>query len=166
MKYLFIFFLSITITAEAYDPNLSHRDENIDYSEYFERAQIEIDEKFLTPLGTAKLFNENRMADTTEWPSHAYVQDRFKYLRDLRFIRWNARDRRSSWLYPDDGCFARASLMNKNIKLAADPVPGKVFVFGNLKVITPNPPRGYVTWWYHVAPVVQVAGLKYAGSRY
>ena len=41
------------------------------------------------------------------------------------------------------------------------PLPGKVFAFGNLTVKTDHSPRGSVSWWYHVAPVVEVEGEKF-----
>lgn len=34
-------------------------------------------------------------------------------------------------------------------------------MFGNLTVRTANAPSGSVSWWYHVAPIVQVNGQKY-----
>lgn len=89
------------------------------------------------------------------------LEESFKYLRDFRFIKWNGRTRRSSWLYPDDGCFARASLAVKNLFLNNVKAPDKIFAFGNLKLHTTNSARGYVTWWYHVAPIVEVHGEKY-----
>ncbi len=69
--------------------------------------------------------------------------------------------RRSSWLYPDDGCFARASLAILNLSKWNVAVPKKVFVFGDLRVETKNSPSGFVTWWYHVAPLVEVNGEKF-----
>jgi len=88
------------------------------------------------------------------------LQDQFERIRNLRFIE-DPDDatfiRRSSWLYPDDGCFARASLAIQNLGLATISVP-KIYVFGALKVNTANHPRGYVTWWYHVVPIVRLNG--------
>jgi len=69
--------------------------------------------------------------------------------------------RRSSWLYPDDGCYARAQLINRNLLQWMSTAPKKIFVFGDLNVKTANSPYGEVTWWYHVAPIVQVQGVKF-----
>jgi hypothetical protein len=64
--------------------------------------------------------------------------------------------RRPSFLYPDDGCFARAEMMALRVAQAGYARPGKVFVFGDLNVVTANAPSGSVSWWYHVAPAVRV----------
>lgn len=64
------------------------------------------------------------------------------------------------FLYPRDGCHARAHQMCRLI-LAEGERPGKVFNFGTLQVSTPNEPHCEAVWWFHVAPVLQVtvAGL-------
>lgn len=95
-----------------------------------------------------------------EW-SENQLQSGFEKLRDTRFLDppempnfW----RRSSWLYPDDGCFARAALGGKNLQHWGYPRPMKLFVFGKLYFTTENSPEGGVTWWYHIVPVVRVNG--------
>lgn len=57
--------------------------------------------------------------------------------------------------YPEDGCYARAHAMSRILE-REDVITGKVFVEGNLRVETKNSPKGYVEWWYHVAPVLLV----------
>jgi len=88
----------------------------------------------------------------------------FYVIRDSRFLHTGDNPqfaRRISWLYPDDGCFARAALAG--IKLDEEHLirPAKIFAFGNLTVETPYSPSGSVYWWYHVAPVVQYMGSVY-----
>ncbi len=86
------------------------------------------------------------------------VVEIFKNVRDLRFLEDSQRPdakRRSTWLFPDDGCFARAALMIHNAFAGSVVVVQKIFSFGNLQVKTPNTPSGTVTWWYHVAPVLR-----------
>lgn len=166
------FFLSIAIlssvanlaqaTIEAYRPA------NVDYTVY-ERRVFETqspDEKFLrvTPIGSARLYNEETLPKAIAWKSMADMQERFEKIRDERFMTMADEPeflRRISWLYPKDGCFARASLFNRNAFRLFIPVPNKVFAFGNLRVKTPNSSRGVVGWWYHVAPIVQVGAEKY-----
>jgi hypothetical protein len=85
----------------------------------------------------------------------------FEQMRDSRFL--NPPDmpdfsRRSSWLYPDDGCFARAALGGQNLQKWGFKRPLKLFIFGSLAVRTANSPSGWVSWWYHTVPVVQVDG--------
>lgn len=59
------------------------------------------------------------------------------------------------FMYPEDGCYARAHAMSR--LLDGEGVESvKVFVEGDLRVETDNSPKGYVSWWYHVAPVVRV----------
>jgi len=57
--------------------------------------------------------------------------------------------------YPEDGCYARAHEMSA-IMEKLKVITGKVFIEGSLHVDTTNSPKGYVEWWYHVAPIVKV----------
>jgi hypothetical protein len=87
----------------------------------------------------------------------ASVLSLFEKARDMRFLSdptVTSFLRRSSWLYPDDGCFARASFFNQHASQWLGLRPNKIFVFGNLHVVTANSPTGSVDWWYHVAPLV------------
>jgi Glutaminase len=59
------------------------------------------------------------------------------------------------FLYPDDGCWARAHEMSR-LMLAMGAGPGKVWIYGNLNVNTRNNPSCSVGWWYHVAPTICV----------
>jgi hypothetical protein len=59
------------------------------------------------------------------------------------------------FLYARDGCYARAHQMCRLI-IADGDEPGKIWNFGHLTVKTPNEPRCEVSWWFHVAPVLQV----------
>ncbi len=108
----------------------------------------------------AKLFPEATLPQATIWTANM-LQARFEKLRDEKFIETASGLRRPSWLYPDDGCFARAAMANRVAFQEFMPVPSKVFAFGNLRVKTTNHPRGSVSWWYHVAPIVQVGETKY-----
>lgn len=88
----------------------------------------------------------------------------YQLVRDTRFLTssiYSSFLRRISWLYPDDGCFARASVASIKLKEARMIRPMKIFAFGNLEAASPFALRGSVTWWYHVALVV-----KYMGSYY
>lgn len=96
------------------------------------------------------------------WSSYSEVQAELRRVRDTRHLRTNTSfPRRGFWFYPDDGCYVRAALMNRLSYLSGKKTPGKVFAFGNLRMRTPNSPRGVVGWWYHVAPIVQVGSTKY-----
>lgn len=57
--------------------------------------------------------------------------------------------------YPEDGCYARAHAMAMRLK-EKGVITGKTYIEGDLRVETTNSPKGYVKWWYHVAPIVMV----------
>jgi hypothetical protein len=59
------------------------------------------------------------------------------------------------FLYPDDGCYARAHEMCRLMRLQAIEAE-KIWIFGNLHPDTSNHPDCAVGWWYHVAPTLQV----------
>lgn len=57
------------------------------------------------------------------------------------------------FLYPDDGCWARASQMCW-MMLAVHASPVKVWNYGRLRVATANNPKCEVSWDWHVAPLI------------
>jgi len=59
------------------------------------------------------------------------------------------------FLYPDDGCWGRAHEMCRLI-IAQGVQPEKVWIYGNLRVVTPNNPGCEVRWGWHVAPTLLV----------
>lgn len=77
----------------------------------------------------------------------------YEYLAEL--FEDFADERRIPFRYPEDGCYARAHAMTRMLRRRGI-ASGKVFIEGNLRVETTNSPKGYVQWWYHVAPVVMV----------
>lgn len=141
------------------------REPNVSYRAYESRARIFADRSADAPksaVDTAKPFGTAKLPAATKWEDESVMLARFKSFRDLRFLndQTHGMQRRSTWLYPDDGCFARAALAVLNLLKASAPAPSKVFVFGDLNVRSKNA-EGTVTWWYHVAPLVEVAGVKY-----
>lgn len=93
------------------------------------------------------------------------LQKGFEVLRDTQLqaadLAMPLFPRRLTWLYPDDGCFARAGLAGYILVDAGYPGPGNVFLFGDLTVKSANSPTGAVSWTYHVAPVVSVGTVTY-----
>jgi hypothetical protein len=63
------------------------------------------------------------------------------------------------FLYPDDGCWARASEMCR-LMIAQGLKPGKVWIQGVLHVDTRNNPQCFVDWRWHVAPTLCVRGRR------
>lgn len=101
------------------------------------------------------------MDKLTEWTG-ADMQQVFNWIRDERFIKTeNNFNRRSTWLYPYDGCFARAEVTGQRLQQKSYPKPSKIFVFGNLSVDSVNASGGSVSWWFHV-----VVGYKKDGVAY
>ncbi len=104
-------------------------------------------------------------ADLSRVPvwSDANIKAHFDYSRDLRFQTASNNpnfQRRLTWLYPDDGCYARAELVCSKAAESGLTRPYKLFSFGNLAVRTTNHPNGQVSWWYHVVPVVKSASTN------
>ncbi|HXH32686.1 MAG TPA: protein-glutamine glutaminase family protein [Bacteriovoracaceae bacterium] len=158
-------FLSLKVFS--FDPNSAHRTPGTSFEAYENRAirdTIGVQSSEPTVLDRATYFSQSGLRDATHWPSYSKVLTRFRHVRDVRFLNWLRNPdftRRSSWLYPDDGCYIRAALAVINARKLGAGTPNKVFAFGNLKATTANSPKGYVTWWYHVAPIVQVGSTKY-----
>ncbi len=59
------------------------------------------------------------------------------------------------FLYPDDGCWARAHEMYR-LMLNMGLQPNKVWIQGTLRTYTKNNPRCFVPWNWHVAPTLCV----------
>jgi hypothetical protein len=59
------------------------------------------------------------------------------------------------FMYPDDGCWGRASEMCR-LMIAAGSHPRKVWIDGNLHVYSRNKPDCNVYWGWHVAPTLCV----------
>lgn len=66
-----------------------------------------------------------------------------------------------TFLFPDDGCYARAHEM---CRLIGASKTGKVWVYGKLVAKTRNHPSCQVEWKYHVAPTVSVKSGSTATS--
>lgn len=162
----FLFFLQSTLSFAAvpHSWKSAYRDPNVSYEAYIADPRLAgfLAQEKQTALEKAQPIDQAVLPEATRWESKEVLLERFQWIRDYRFLSdKSGLLRRSSWLFPDDGCFARAQLANRNLRNAGVPVPSKVFAFGNLKVNTRNAPQGYVSWWYHVAPIVEVEGEKY-----
>nr|WP_249803476.1 protein-glutamine glutaminase family protein [Bradyrhizobium sp. 21] len=59
------------------------------------------------------------------------------------------------FLYPDDGCWARAHEMSR-LMIARGVRPNKRWIYGRLHVQTRNKPNCAQDWGWHVAPTLQV----------
>ncbi len=69
--------------------------------------------------------------------------------------------RQAPWLYPLDGCYAKAAHVSAIIQDAGYVAPGKIFAFGNLRVKSKYAQGGYAYWSYHVVPGYQIENKIY-----
>lgn len=159
--------VAVALPPQVMDGKSAYRAPGVSYTAYQQAAATQ------TPFylhgqsaqDKAIPYKRGAVLHSTPWASVEAMNQLFNDIRDVRFIEDEDVTgflRRISWLYPDDGCFARAGLAVENLKSRwnAD-FPKKVFVFGDLNVQTPNSPSGEVGWWYHVAPIVEVEGKNY-----
>ncbi|MBL7545937.1 MAG: hypothetical protein JNL11_19115 [Bdellovibrionaceae bacterium] len=111
-----------------------------------------------TPVAIARPYSQLAYQGIPVYQSPIMTQKAFMSIRDVRYLKDSNHNmiRRSSWLFPDDGCFARAALMVQKLSQWNLLPPAKVFIFGNLSVKTKNSPYGSVDWWYHVVPIIIV----------
>jgi hypothetical protein len=102
-------------------------------------------------------FSKVDLSTVTVWNDYQEIEEYFRRVRDDRFLEDPSVIhflRRPTWMYPDDGCFARAHMMETRLEFSGKELVKKIFVFGDLRVATGNASDGYVRWWYHVAPIV------------
>lgn len=128
-------------------------------------ASVQNSEKILdsSAQNVARPWQNTYFYDIPRWNSYD-LQAWFQEIRDDRYLQWSGQrnmKRRLTWLYPQDGCFARANMIVRRMRDKKRPIPKKIFVFGNLWFHTPYAPGGKVGWWYHVAPIVDVNGISY-----
>lgn len=141
----------------------AYRKPGTSYLEYTPKATtVKKESEVHTAMTAAVNWKKLDAKQMVAWSSLDQVKEAFEKVRDSRFIEEDPKFlRRSSWLYPYDGCFARAGLANKNMINWKYPEAYKVFVFGDLKVFTANSPTGQVTWWFHVVPAVRYGSEIY-----
>lgn len=118
---------------------------------------------FTGPEELQKPLDQLDLSHVPEIKSSDQLNKDFAYVRDTRFLQSDNPQfpRRLTWLYPDDGCYARAELMAQFLIEEHEPAPMKLFAFGDLEVQTANSDTGSVTWWYHVTVAFQHAGQLY-----
>jgi Glutaminase len=102
-------------------------------------------------------------ANVPTW-SNADILAQFAATRDKRYMTTSSApsfQRRIAWLFPEDGCYARAEQVNAQIAQAGKVKPHKLFAFGDylraegLRFNTDNSFEGFVEWGWHVVPVVK-----------
>ncbi len=101
-------------------------------------------------------------ANVPTW-SEADILAQFAATRDRRYMTTSSApnfQRRISWLFPEDGCYARAEQVNAQIP-TGKAKPHKLFAIADymngtgLGFETDNSFEGYQEWGWHVVPVVK-----------
>lgn len=171
-----VFFIALFASSIAYAEYrpLSHsRLPNESWEDAFKRYEKEGRLPFLgaskaksktSVMGSRVKFEELDISTVPEWNSVEELEEVFQRVRDLRYLeadRDPAFPRRISWLYPDDGCFARAAMARQQIEDQWGHRLAKLFSFGNLSVETTNHPSGRVDWAWHVVPAARVGDVLY-----
>jgi len=170
LKFLALMGMIVSVNARAAGVS-AYRAPNIDFHEYLGASTItqqnQNDDSQSKPTAATDVavpLEKLNLKALPEWDKFETVQLGFEKLRDYRFLNDPTHPgflRRDSWLYPDDGCYARAALAKQNLHAWKFTNVKKVFVFGNLRVETENSPTGAVTWWYHVVNGVLVDNHPY-----
>ncbi len=153
-------------SAEPAFDKRAHREPGVSWKKYY-RAAKKFNPRHLADKNAQEAsvkIDKLDMSVVADWGKGIDVPITFFSGRDLRFMETDANPgflRRISWLYPDDGCFARAAMFVNKLREWQIPDPSKVFIFGDLTVQTPNSPQGKVSWWYHVAPAIRIGESVY-----
>jgi hypothetical protein len=168
MKFVFTTLLSLTFVsfANAGVSAVRHEGENFESARVRSVNAVQIESKLpliQTPYDVRKSLSRLDISTIPEVASLEELTAQFVYIRDTRFMpsRMENFPRRMTWLYPDDGCFARAELVADFLVLQNFVAPKKVFGFGDLRAATNNSPYGSVSWWYHVAAIYRVGDTPY-----
>lgn len=179
MKYFVIFFVSCLLSAQASAkglspvryPNESYETArnrhyflgNFGFSPYRKNKSKNVPKTDVSAEGSKKPLSAINPQDIVDVGSYADLENQFNYIRDTRFVQTDDPNfpRRITWLYPDDGCYARAEMMKYELENNHFPAPKKIFAFGDLFAFSNNSPSGYVQWWYHVAVTYRVGADVY-----
>lgn len=154
MKSLFVLIAFFAVNASAQvsavrEPNQSYleipaRHLNLSTKKVFE-------DESEGPTAFSQRTRSVEVGEVAPW-TKGDIHQAFKLIRDERFMTDKSGfARRPTWLYPKDGCFARAEIAAQRLVSKGFPHPSKIFIFGDLVVQTDNMMGGEVSWWYHVA---------------
>ena len=120
-------------------------------------ASTELDIGSLTAHKASGGFDDLNLEDLPVWDKYKLL-DRFREIRDKKFLTFNDEPRRIPWLYAKDGCHTRSTLFNREAERLGYEKPKKVFIFGSLQILSPLLTGGAVEPWFHAAPIIKVDG--------
>lgn len=92
-----------------------------------------------------------------EWP-RKLIDEAFYRIRDERFLVADSNPnfpRRVPWVYVENGCFLKATLVRRKFEEWGYPSIKKLFVFGDMEFDTRLSPKGRMGYKDHVAVVVR-----------
>ncbi len=159
-----MYLLGLLISWNLYSAVLQGRGQDDSYLQIISQLKTSNPKHYLsrnTPLSKRVPIDKVDYSKVPVVNSYAELMAMFRLIRDTRFLQSKqdlAFERRISWLYPDDGCFARAALAGMKLTDLNYIRPFKIFVFGDLSLQTPYAASGAVSWWYHVSLVVSYMG--------
>lgn len=159
----FIVLLAVLFSLQSFAQVSPSRNPNVDYRDVANsRLMLR---KFNAPFAIRGGAYDERASSVNamsvaEW-TQGDIKKAFKEIRDERFMKdENDFSRRPTWLYPYDGCYARAELATQRLEQKGFAKPSKIFIFGNLEVHSKNASET-VSWWYHVAVAYRYQGQVY-----
>jgi hypothetical protein len=163
-KKLVVLVLGVLCQALIAGPfNSAVRGENETFQHAFRRF-ISERAKVVRPVWGDRAAYDNAVPyenlDHKKFPLVSNLNQAFTDVRNERFLFQEQQPgfaRRNTWLYPYDGCWIRAALAANTAEKKGYKRPGKLFIFGDLKVKSKFATDGGVSWWYHVVPAVQDA---------
>jgi hypothetical protein len=144
------FFVFLSAATEI---NFSaQRDPKIDYRHYLKTNNSKFE-------SNPQIASEISAEGVPYFATMAEMQEAFEYVRDRKTFRWQQMQkttRRTTFLYPQDGCFLRAALMNRAMQTRyVLPLP-KIYVFGNLAAHSEFDKNKTIYWYFHVALATKV----------
>lgn len=120
-------------------------------------VQAQDTKKDLTAHKSAGKFKQLDLTNIPSWDKDTY-EERYREIRDKKFLSFEGEPRRIPWLFGRDGCHVRATHFNQEAQRLGYEVPKKIFIFGSLQMRGAIIPHGAVEPWFHAAPIVLVEG--------
>lgn len=162
-----LFLLHLVNSAYAFDPYSALRSPDEDWKDLAQKgrtftragANSILDAAILWDASTLEK-QQQALATISVWPNYQIIKEQFNYIRDHEYLidpRDKQIKRSIPWRYPLDWCFGRAAAAARLYDQHLLPRPAKIFVFGNLNLLSPfgHAPDNTLSFWYHVAPIVR-----------
>lgn len=113
--------------------------------------------KNLTAHRSAGELESLDLASLPTW-TNSELRERYREIRDKKFLTYEGEQRRIPWLFARDGCHVRATHFILEAQRQGYTTPKRIFIFGALEMRGAIIPKGAVQPWFHAAPIIQVDG--------